>query len=399
MARRVLEPQTAAEAWNVIRLATGNVDALLAEERLGEIPVQISLCSPALRALPGLATRPQAVGKLEAQMKRAFTSLNAVAAAAQQRNGAGAKGALASLRLVLGELAGCFDAKVTEADIFLCPMHADCLAENAKTPCAKCGMDMVRRRIPASFIYTKPGEPTVRMTVQADAPVEAGRAMAVKVWLRRADGSAVTRDDLMVMHTEPIHLLIEEPGLGDYHHEHPAPTGIPGEYVFTFTPKKTVAYRIWADIVPMATGVQELPFADLPSEGKGGVVEAGADRFISTVGGYQFALTFPTGGGLATKAGQARPMGVTVTDEEGRPVTTLEPVMNAFCHLVGFYDDYRTVVHLHPTGGDVLNADLRGGPSLGFLLYAPRAGFMRLYCQVRIGGRMIFAPFDVNVEP
>ena len=86
-------------------------------------------------------------------------------------------------------------------------------------------------------------------------------------------------------------------------------------------------------------------------------------------------------------------------DAAGKPLRQLEPVMNAFSHLVGFYDDYRTVVHLHPTGGDVLNPDLRGGPALGFILYAPKAGFIRLYCQVSIGGRMLFAPFNVNVEP
>ena len=67
--------------------------------------------------------------------------------------------------------------------------------------------------------------------------------------------------------------------------------------------------------------------------------------------------------------------------------------------LVGFYEDYQTVVHLHPAGGDVLNPDLRGGPTLGFILFAPRAGFIRLYCQVSIGGRLLFAPFNLNVGP
>ena len=58
-----------------------------------------------------------------------------------------------------------------------------------------------------------------------------------------------------------------------------------------------------------------------------------------------------------------------------------------------------TVVHLHPTGGDVLNPDMRGGPTLGFILFATKAGFIRLYCQVSIGGRMLFAPINLNVEP
>jgi hypothetical protein len=394
----ILNPKTAAEAWNVIRLATKNVEQLLGENRLPEIPVQISYCSPALRALPGFLTDAAALSLLEEQIKRAFISVNAIATAAQQNNPFGAKTALASLRTILEGVARHFASKTVGADIFFCPMHSDFLSENAKTPCAKCGMALFTRRIPYSFIYTKPGEPTIRMTATASAPVEAGTKIDVTIRMRKADNSPVTHEDLTVMHTQPIHLLIEDPSLGDYHHEHPKPTATPGDYAFSFTPKKTAPYRIWADLVPVATGVQELPFVDLPSAGKAGPVEDTANRFTSSADGYQFTLTFPDGNHLPTKAGQARKMGITVTDPEGKPVTTLEPVMNAFAHLVGFYEDYKTVIHLHPAGGDVVNPDERGGPLLGFILYAPKPGFVRLYCQVLIRGKMLFAPFNLNVE-
>ena len=99
--------------------------------------------------------------------------------------------------------------------------------------------------------------------------------------------------DLMVMHTEPIHLLIEEPGLGDYNHEHLRPTETPGEYAFPFTPAKSGPYRIWADVVPMASGVQELPFADLPAAGEAVPPVDTANRLTSSAGGYQFSLSFP----------------------------------------------------------------------------------------------------------
>jgi hypothetical protein len=336
---------------------------------------------------------------VDEQAKRALLSVNAIATAAQQNNPVGAKTALASLRTVLEAIGKHFDPKAVAGDIFTCPMHSDFVSQNPKMPCAKCGMDLLTRRIPYSFIYTKPGEPTTRMTATVSAPIVAGKLIEVKVRMEKADKSPVLHDDLMVMHTQPIHLLIEEPSLGDYHHEHPVATKIPGEYVFSFTPQKTAPYRIWADLVPVATGVQELPYVDLPSEGKAAPIEDTANRFTSTAGGYQFTLTFDSGNHLPTKAGLARPMGITVTTPDGKPVTTLEPVMNAFCHLVGFYEDYRTVVHLHPTGGDVVNPDARGGPALGFILFAPRAGFIRLYCQVNIGGRMLFAPFNVNVAP
>lgn len=399
VAGSVLDPKTPAEAWNVIRLATKNVDRLLEENRLGEIPVQISYCSPALRALPGMVGDPEAGAQLEARSKRAFTSINAIATAAQLKNTVGVVSALASFRRFLEDAARHFDPKIVGADIFFCPMHSDFLSENPKTPCAKCGMDLLTRRIPYSFIYTKPGEPSIHMTATASAPVEAGKSIEVKVRLAKADKSPVLREDLLEMHTQTIHLLIEEPGLGDYHHEHPIDTDTPGEYAFSFTPKKTAPYRIWADLVPVTTGVQELPFADLPSPAKPDPIQDTANRFTSSAGGYQFTLTFTGANQLPTKAGQTRPMDITITDTDGKPVASLEPVMNAFCHLVGFYEDYRSVLHLHPTGGDVTDPNARGGPALGFILFAPKPGFVRLYCQVNIGGKMLFAPFNLNVEP
>ncbi|MEQ1851026.1 MAG: hypothetical protein ABMA01_05470 [Chthoniobacteraceae bacterium] len=395
----ILNPKTAAESWNVIRLATKNVEQLLEENRLPEIPVQISYCSPSLRALANFLADEQAIAHTQSQVQRAFISVNAIATGAQQGNPVGAKSALSSLRTILDGMARHFGPKVVGADIFLCPMHSDFLSENAKTPCATCGAALITRRIPYSFIYMKPGEPTVRMTAKASAPIEAGKTIDVKVRIAKANRSPLTDDDLVVMHAERIRLLIEEPGLGDFHHVIPARTKTPGEYTFSFTPKKTAAYRLWADILPAATGVQELPFVDLASPGKASAIEDKGNRFTSAAGGYQFALAFTNGNHLPTKAGVARKMEITVTAADGKPVTSLEPAMNAFAHLVGFYDDHRTVVQLHPTGGDVLNPELRGGPTLGFIHFAPKPGFIRLYCQVRIEGKTLFAPFSVNVEP
>lgn len=73
--------------------------------------------------------------------------------------------------------------------------------------------------------------------------------------------------------------------------------------------------------------------------------------------------------------------------------------MAAFAHLVGFYEDGRTVVHLHPAGGEITDAAQRGGPSLDFRFYPPKAGFLRLYVQIQLDGRAVFAPFNLNVEP
>jgi hypothetical protein len=393
----VLEPPTAPEAWNVIRLATANIERLVKENRLAEIIQQVSLCSPAVRRLAADPSAPERSLKLKPASQRAITAIESVATASGAGDRAATEKAFGSLREALREMGAEFDPEVVGTEIFFCPMHALFVSPKAETPCDKCGMALLKRRIPYSFIYVPPGEPSMLLSADAGGPIEAGKTAKVRVQLKQRDGKPVRVDDLMVMHTEPIHLLIIEPSLSDYHHEHPAPTDTPGEYSFTFTPKKSSAYRIFADVVPIETGVQEYPVTDLPGTGAAEEIGNMDGRFLTTVDGFDFRLSFE--GGALPRVRQVRNMQIEVRDAAGKPVRRLEPLMNAFAHLVGFYDDHRTVVHLHPEGGDVTRPDLRGGPVMGFKFYPPRAGFMRLFCQVIIDGKMFFAPFNVNVAP
>lgn len=395
---RYLEPQSAPEAWNLIRLSTANVDILLQEGRLEEIPVQISFCSPALRLLARSATASEGNEPVQDEVSRALGSVNAVARSAQEADSGGVRAALGSLRMMLDGIGRRFAPKIIAADVFVCPMHADHVSPDRKAGCAKCGMDLLKRRLPYSFIYTKPGAPTVQLEVANAGTMIVGSPMEVTVRLRNGAGHPVGYADLIEMHTEYIHLLIEEPGLGDYHHEHPKLTDRPGEYRFQFKPRKPGPYRIWADIIPAATGIQELPHTDLP----GGPAEHPTDtdnRFVSSLAGYRFVLELNGGNFPGPKVGEPKRMRVTINSADGEPVTRLQPVMNAFAHLVGFHEDYETVLHLHPLGGEVLDQALRGGPSLEFLLYPPKPGFVRLYCQVMIDDVMLFAPFNLNIRP
>ena len=393
----VLDPPTPAEAWNVIGLAMANVERLFKEDRLAEIQVQISLCSPALRRLAQENEPAERGAILKDQSVRGLAWVNEIAIASVGKDRVALDMAFYGMRDVIQIMAAHFDPKIVATEISLCPMHPECVAPNATTPCEKCGMAMVKRRIPYSFIYVPPGEPTMLLKAIAPGPLEAGKRADLKVQIQRRDGTPVLIKDLLVMHTQPIHLLIVDPSLTDYHHEHPAPTATPGEYAFSFTPKKTGPYRIWADLVPADSGVQEYPAVELAGTGAAESIGEMSGRFDTLAGGLRFRLTFENG--QLPKARQVRIMQIEVTDAAGKPVRQLTPVMNAFAHLVGFYEDYRTVVHLHPEGGDITRDDLRGGPVMGFKFYPPRAGFIRLFCQVVVDGKTIFAPFNLNVAP
>lgn len=399
----VLHPATAPEAWNVLRLATDNLDCLLREHRLAEIPDQASLCNPALRALAAEVTDgSERQRNVKADTVRASVTLTTLAQAAIAGDAELAARALNTFRADQRELAASFDPATVQADVFVCPMHPEIVSTDPATPCPRCGMALIRRRIPYSFVYTAPGEPTLRLSVSPASgplPLVAGRVNRVVLHLAHADGQPVLLSELETIHTQPIHLLIVAPDLGDYHHEHPSSTEVPGDYAFSFTPTENSRYRVFADLVPTATGAQEYPSVDLPGSAD---LPARIDHAVSDtakVSGLVFHLTDDHGDPAAPHANQTCSLRITLATADGQPMTRLEPVMAAFAHLVGFYEDGRTVVHLHPAGGEVNDTNQRGGSTLSFQFYPPKTGFLRLYCQVQVDGKQVFAPFGLNVLP
>lgn len=229
-------------------------------------------------------------------------------------------------------------------------------------------------------------------------PLIVGQPAEVIMHLARPDGTAVSFDDLLEVHTKKIHLLINDRSLSDYHHEHPQPADTPGEYRFSFTPLRPGPYRIWADVVPVASAIQEYDIADLPAETAPGPIADRETKLSTTVGGRRFDLAFESTDS-AIRAGQTVIGTITVTEADGKPCTTLQPLMGAFAHLVGFSEDGKSVLHIHPYGKEPTGPDDHAGPAFAFKFYAPAAGFLRLYCQVHIDGEDVFAPFNLNIRP
>jgi hypothetical protein len=236
-------------------------------------------------------------------------------------------------------------------------------------------------------------QPTIRLTLLPQGAIAQNKTTTVQAKLNIIETrTLLTDDDLAIAHTKKFHLLVVDPTLTDYQHIHPQPTNIPGVYSFQFTPKLAGGYRAWADVTPKATGKQEYVMADL------GVHKVGmypkTEMHEASAGGYHFTLSFDK-----PPVADDESMGtIKVTDAKGNPVSALQPIMGAYAHIVGFYDDYRHIVHVHPMGEEPKNESQRGGPELTFHLAPTRAGFIKLFAQVRINGKEIFAPFGINVS-
>jgi hypothetical protein len=389
-------PRSAADAWNMLNLCRANLRSLALSGQWSEMPIQASLSIQALRYLresSGGDTTPlaQAFFQLEDQARFLYQTAESLDDQRTPRE-------LRAYEKQLQVASEKYPEAVRNATIYGCSMCRGIREGNPATPCFKCGMALVPRIIPASTLYDVPGEPSVRVTPLFERPLAPGEPAAGKVRLtRKKDGQPVTPADLLVVHTERIHLLIVDESLRDYHHEHPRPTEIPGEYAFSFTPVRPGSYRIFADIVPGLSNVQEYADADLPGAAPGDPVQPAPNSTLAELEGLRFQLAWETGG-LRLKARQPARATVTVTDAAGQPFTQLEPIMGTFAHLVAFHQDRRTVLHIHPTDAVPQQPEDRGGPSFKFQFYAPQAGYYRLYAQVQIGGKSRFAPFDLNVE-
>jgi Heavy metal binding domain len=277
--------------------------------------------------------------------------------------------------------------------LWSCPMHQE-LMETAAGPCPICGMPL------APIYVTQPQlteGPIIGAEVIADDPLEVGRRADLRIRLFFLDNSQPVRlSDLQEAHTRRIHLLISDISETDYHHEHPEPVG-DGEYAFGFTPRRPDTYRVWADLLPLRTEVQQYSVADIPSSTprRARLDEKEAENRHSEIDGYGFDLSFEKDVLLEreTVAGKLR-----VTEPDGQPCTRLGVVMGAFGHFVGFGDDFATVLHLHPTGPVAADAESRSGPELPFYFRSEKAGRVRLFAQVRIAGKDYFPRFVIDVR-
>ena len=303
-----------------------------------------------------------------------------------------------------GETHATTSPAVPVAGTFTCPMHPEVQHATAGK-CPKCGMDLVRKTAATSgkdehadhdADSDSHGAAQNTMTVAASTtqPLVIGQKAEVTLVLKKQNGSPVTLNDLQEAHTEKIHVLIIDPTLTDYHHEHPVPGSAPGEYRLSFTPQKAGAYRMWADLVAADTGKQEYVIADLGGRPSVGEIPNRTPSLTTTVEGLTYTVTFD--GPL--KADAATMGTLTIKDVTGAVFPALEPIMGAYAHLVGFSEDFKTIAHIHPMGEEPKNSSDRGVGELKFHIEPETAGLVRLFAQVQIGGQSKFAPFTLKVE-
>jgi hypothetical protein len=235
----------------------------------------------------------------------------------------------------------------------------------------------------------------VSLAVTTAAPPQAGSDVEATLVLATFSGKPIAPEDLQVVQTRRIHLLIVDPSLDDYQHVHPQPGRRPGEWAFRFRPRFGGAYRIFADFTPVATNRGLYAEAELGVGGPPSPAAAGSQpsSWTAAQGGYRFALSPAS---LPIRAGAPADLTLAVSRADGGPVP-LEPVMDAYAHLVAFDAQRSGFAHIHPRESDATRRPDPRRPAFTFRLMIPRPGRYVIWSQVRLAGREAFAPFWFDV--
>jgi len=234
----------------------------------------------------------------------------------------------------------------------------------------------------------------VALTIRSDL-AQAGQPVEANVSLKTSSGKPIATNDLLVVHTRRLHLLIVDPSLTDYQHVHPEPAEVPGEWVFRFTPRNGGVYRIFADFTPAATSRGLYAMTDLKVESSQTQIADTPDAAQTSVAvnDHVFALTATE---QPLRAKQTANLKFVVTRRDGGTVSLL-PVMDAYAHLVAFDQSRSGFAHLHPMQSDPLQAPDRIRPELDFKVTIPTAGRYVVWAQVNLAGQETFVPFWFDV--
>ncbi|NDV63340.1 hypothetical protein G0Q06_12815 [Puniceicoccales bacterium CK1056] len=219
-----------------------------------------------------------------------------------------------------------------------------------------------------------------------------GQPTTFKLTLFTTTGKPVKWEEIAVSHTEKIHAMVVDPSLQDYQHLHPQAAGPAGHYLFEMTPKRAGDYKVYLDFIPLINSRRTLLEASFTVPGTPETPSPGSLMEFED-GDLQFAF-IPSQEKLVT--GEEVRFKLEVETKDNSP-TRFSPVMDSYAHVVAFDENNTGFAHLHPQnpfieGQDPLN------PELEFAFLFDQPGYYRVWAQVIVNDRQVFAPFDLTIR-
>lgn len=201
------------------------------------------------------------------------------------------------------------------------------------------------------------------------------------------DGRPVTGFE--TVHGKQLHLIMVSRDLGSFQHLHPV-MAEDGTWSADIALPAAGEYRAFTDFRPTGAAQALTLGADLSVHGAYRPRPLPEVTRTSTIGDYEVRVT----GDLVP--GRTSRLTLTVT-RNGRPVTDLQPYLEAYGHLVVLRNGDLAYLHVHPVGapGD---GETKAGPEITFFAEVPSAGDFRLFLDFKHGGAVRTAAFTARAE-
>jgi hypothetical protein len=232
----------------------------------------------------------------------------------------------------------------------------------------------------------------------------AGHPTTVSFTVKLPDGKPLTSYKTGSGPHTGVHLIIVRNDLAYIIHDHP-PIGPGGLLRQTVTFPAPGPYRVLVDLYPNIPGGQPnfQLFTDVRVAGAYHPVKLPPFKADQVVDGYHFNMQ----GHPTLHAIQAEFLHINITDSHGRPVHNV-PWFGALAHAIFFHQGSLDYFHTHVCAPSAPNCgSLAGAPrisgratapgklTIGVLLAVP--GTWRLFLQMKLGGRIVTAPYTLNV--
>lgn len=220
------------------------------------------------------------------------------------------------------------------------------------------------------------------------APTRIGQDGTLSFKITGPDGKTATKFD--VSHEKRLHLIVVRTDGTRFRHVHPT-MAKDGTWSLPWRWTEAGSYRMFADFVPTETGAATTLGYGIDVPGEVGPAKASKITTTSKVDGYQVTLT----GDL--KASGESELTATVT-RDGKPVTTLEPYLGAYGHLVILREGDLGYLHVHPEGAEPKPGST-SGPKVTFIAQAPTPSRYLLYFDFQVDGLVRTAEFVIGTDP
>lgn len=239
---------------------------------------------------------------------------------------------------------------------------------------------------------------------QPTSPVSPGRPTTITFTVQQPNGQPLTRYRTGSGPHTGVHLIIVRDDLAYIIHEHP-PVGPNGLLRQTVTFPAPGPYKVLVDVYPNIPGGQPnfQLFQTVNVSGAYHAKPLPPFQPALTVDGYHVDML----GHPSLHAIQAQFVKVDVTDPKGRNVT-LVPWFGALAHAIFFHAGSLDYFHTHVCSPGAANcssllgatriagtASAPGKLTIGVLL--PEPGTWRLFLQMKLGGRIVTAPYTLRV--